>query len=743
METTQTDDLGELIHRQRIIDRLLMAEGAGHIVHDLPVRSDGRSVGLASRPWRLDPMPYVIESADFGWIEEAITRRMRMHEALLDDLYGDRGLVAEGVIDPAVLWSSAGYRLAAVGATERRHQHRWLSRYSIDLVRTVDGAWHAIADHTDAPVGLGYCLLDRGVMTQVVDVGSTPPRPVDGALGLVRRSLIDSTSIDGPRVVMLTSGIDHPAYVEHSYMATQLGFNIVEGPDLVVRERSLWLQTLGGLDHIDVLHRRIGDRQLDPLEANTYGSAGVPALLLAADSGSLAISNAHGTGVIDSPDLVHLWDHAGEMLTGEAPWLTLTSPHTAPGSTAIDDLLGQPAERVPCLIDGVIVDKPIVLRFHAVATDDGISVVPAASGRIIEPFDDPNVPTPCRAKDVWIMGEARSVPVHRPARSAPQVDFITSVPTRAADSLYWLGRASERAEVVARSMRVIAAAAPLAAWTGSPTPAMRLLAALTGSNDAVEAVESTDEPMELAHARHLAVVSAAASLEFHIGSLLAESASVREFLSTTTGRVLGEMVMTRERLTAAPDDIDAIDALLFQLSAFAGLWSESVVRGPAWYFGDFAKRYERATVALTSSAMAVRIDDDVALPESERRRGLEAVLASNDSLVAYRRRHRSDVELGAVLGLLLHDERNPRSFAASIAGLVRNAEAIGWSAGIDRIERVGATVGSFAVGADASKLDDAVGRLHDLASELTSTRLVAPPRPTLVRTRVVDPGAVA
>ena len=736
-------DLGELVRRQSVIDRLLMAEGAGHIVHDLPVRSDGRSVGLASRPWRLDPMPYVLDADEFAWIEGAVTRRMQMLEALLDDLYGERRLVADGTIDPATLWGSAGYRLSAVGAVSRRHQRRWLSTYAVDVVRTADGVWFAIADHTDTPAGLGYTMLDRSVMTQVADVDLDLPRSIESSLALMRRALVDTTEVDGPRVVVLTSGIDHPAYVDHSYLATQLGFNVVEGPDLVVRESQLWLQTLGGLERIDVLHRRIVDRQLDPLETNTYGAAGIPAVLLADDAGSVTMANAHGTGVIEEPSLIGVWDRAGELLTGEAPWLQMRSPRLATGSTRIDDVLGRPAERVPCLVDGRVLDQPIVLRFHAVATDDGIAVIPGGNGRVIEPHDDPTLPTPSRAKDVWVLGDDVAPALVSHARSAPQVDFITSVPTRAARSLYWLARAAERAEAVARSMRVIATAAPIASWDGRPTPAMQLLATLTGTDAPTTAVLEGGQSIALTGARRLAVEAAAESLEFHIGSMLAESASVREFLSTTTGRVLGDMVDSRERLTERPDDVVALDAILFQLSAFAGLWSESVVRGPAWYYGDFAKRYERALVAISSASTAIRIDGDEALDGLTRRRGLEAVLGANDSLVAYRRRHRSDVELEAVLALLIHDRRNPRSGAASVAGMQRNAEAIGWGAGIDRLDAVGLDLEAFGVADDPAGLERAADALHELAVELTSTRLVAPPNPTLVRSRLVDPGAVA
>ena len=741
-------DPAELSRRQHAIDRLLVAEGAGHIVHDLPVRADGRSVALESRPWRLDPVPYRIDADDFAWLERAITERMAMLETLLDDLYGSRSSVADGLVDPARLWGSAAYRLAAVGAAADGRQRRWLSTYSVDVVRTRDGRWVAIADHTDAPVGLGYALLDRNVLTQVAGSDPDLPRPLDGSLEMMRSALVDASSTDGPRVVMLTSGIDHPAYVEHSYMATQLGFNVVEGPDLVVRDRVLWLQTLGGLERVDVLYRRIDDRQLDPLEANTYGTVGIPGILLAVGAGTLSITNSHGSGVLEDPLLLGMWDAAGTQLAGRAPALGLQSPWLSAGSTRIDDVLGEPAERVTCFVDGALVDHPIVLRFHAVATDDGIAVVPGGNGRVIESFDDPLLPTPCRAKDIWVSGAARPSPTLERAHSARQVDFITSVPTRAADSLYWLGRASERAEAVARALRVVEATPP--APTPPPTPVVVGHAALaTPAITLLNALTATVPDDPVGDVRIAATGAAARSLGFHIGSILAESASVREFLSATTGRVLAEMVETRARLVERPDDIDAIDGLLLQLSALGGLWSESVVRGPAWYFGDFAKRYERALVALTGATTAVAIDRSTTLASIDRRRGLESVLAANDSLVAYRRRHRSDVEIGALLGLLLHDERNPRSCAASVAGMLRNATAIGWTAGTDRIHAVGVDVARFDPddATDGGRVTDvlveAAERLHALAAELTATRLVAPPHPILVRSRAVDPGAVA
>ncbi len=126
-------DPGRLAERRRLLDRLLAGEGAGFIVHDLPVRSDGRTVASESRPWPVDPLPYHLSAADFAWIEGAVSRRMRMLDDILRDLHGERRLVAEGVVDPALLWGSPRYRLAAASGWGRpAGSGRWLSTYAAD-----------------------------------------------------------------------------------------------------------------------------------------------------------------------------------------------------------------------------------------------------------------------------------------------------------------------------------------------------------------------------------------------------------------------------------------------------------------------------------------------------------------------------------------------------------------------------------------------------------------------------------
>lgn len=702
----------ELRRRQAVIDRLLVAEGAGHVVHDLPLRSDGRTVSLESRPWRLDPIPYVVEERDHRLLERAITERVVAAETILADLYGERRLVKERVIAPEHLWATSRYRLWAVGNRPRR----WLTTYAIDVVRDTSGRWHAVQELTDAPPGLGYALMNRAVLERADGHRDRPPpRSMAPSLVALRRGLADSTAIEGPRVVTSTGGIDHASYVEHSYLATQLGFNLVEGADLVVRQRRLWLRTLAGLEPIDVLHRRLEDDLLDPLEVNAFGAVGVPSLLLCVQAGNLSVANAHGSGVLESPELASGWDRAVEALTGRTPELELPRDLVADAAGGIDRVIGATAERVPRLDGDRLVEEPMLLRMHAIATDEGISVVPGAAGRMLTASDDPRTPTPCVAKDVWVVGAQMPLVVAAP--TAPQVDLISSVPTRAADSLYWLGRSAERAEVLARTLRVATAAS-----FDDPHVA-RLL------SDLLVSVRLDEVDAQAADDHEAVIASAGVELARHVGGVLAEASSVREFLSTTTGRVLVGMVEVRAELQRGPSGTDSIDDLLLQLSAFAGLWAESVVRGPAWYYGDFARRYERAVTTLGTVAFALRSSTDPDLDASMRAQALEFVLAANDSLVAYRRRHRSDVALDDVLALLVADDRNPRAVAASIVALRYDSERIGWETGSAGLETV---LTDLLGGITHDRVLAAIARLHALAGSLTTTRLVVPPDPFLM-----------
>jgi len=283
--------------RQSRADRLLMAEGAGHLVHDLPIRADGRLAAVTSRPWRLDPIPVVLDAATFRWLSLAVAERMEALEAIVADLYGERTLIREGIVPGDALASSDRYRVNAVGTTPTR----WLTNYAVDVALGADGAWYVVHDLTDVPAGIGYALLDRSVMSRVVPEVMTTADVASLAryASSIRGALAATSAVASPRTVLFSGGLDHPSYIDHSYLAVQLGINLVEGSDLVVRQRRLWLRTLDGLEPVDVLLRRLDDSMVDPLEVGARGSVGVPGMLQVVRAGGVVLANAHGTGVLE------------------------------------------------------------------------------------------------------------------------------------------------------------------------------------------------------------------------------------------------------------------------------------------------------------------------------------------------------------------------------------------------------------------------------------------------------------
>ncbi len=773
-ETTNADALmssiaafADLGSRQIDADRLLAAEGAGHIVHDLPLRADGRLVALESRPWRLDPVPLVISGGEFTALADAAIARMQMLEAILVDLYGERELLRDAVVDPVLLWGSPKYRLAAFG---QRPIGRWMTNYAVDVIRDANGRWHVVRDITDAPAGVGYALLGRAVTARVHrDIVAKLPagralRSLDPFADRLRDGLADVAATDNPRIVVLSGGVDHASFVEQSYLATRLGLNLVEGADLVVRRGRVWLRSLAGLEPVDVLFRRLEDDRIDPMEVNAEGSVGVPGLLLAARTGGVSLANAHGTGVLEDAGLATSWDDAGAWLA------TRHGRHPAAQPLrmlTVDERQRGTWSTYPGFDGSTDVMRAVTLRVHLVASDMGVDVLQGGSARVLGDGDDPLLSTIATAKDVWVVGGTIAPPAVRRREPLPQVDLIASVPTRAAEALFWAGRAMERAELVARSIHVVLDRTSGAidtdvaeAWVA---PGLAMIAAVTGTGQN-RLVEPGGDPAGTALAAGMD------ALVRQLGSFLAEASSVREYFSVTAGHALARLAQTRGWLRShldaavqggAPGSVDVsrihgedLELVLGDLASIVGLWNESVVRGPAWCYGEVGRRLERAfgvidvvrgafglapgALALDSWLTAGRqtgmgIDDHRL--DFQRQRVVEMVLATNESLVAYRRRHRSDIEFTLALQLVVTDVENPRAVAAAVRAVRLQAERLGWQVGVDgasELEAALATADLTTLAETAALLDHVWAGCDRLARDVVGSSLATPVDPRMM-----------
>ena len=224
--------------------------------------------GLEPRPWNLDTLPIVISAADWEVLEAGLVQRSRVLDAVLADLYGPRSLLTEGVLPPELVFAHPGYVRAATGIeVPGRHQ---LFMHACDISRRSDGSFAVNADWTQAPSGAGYALADRRVIAHSIPdlYERIAPRPTTPFAQALRLALIDAAPdiAQDPMVVVLTPGIFSETAFDQAYLASLLGFPLVESTDLVVRDGKLWMRSLGTLKRVDVVLRRVDAEYVDPLD---------------------------------------------------------------------------------------------------------------------------------------------------------------------------------------------------------------------------------------------------------------------------------------------------------------------------------------------------------------------------------------------------------------------------------------------------------------------------------------------
>jgi uncharacterized circularly permuted ATP-grasp superfamily protein/uncharacterized alpha-E superfamily protein len=784
VRTWSTLGANEIVRRQMVAERLLVAEGAGHVFHD------DREVGLA---WGLDPVPYVIGAAEWRDIERGLGQRTRVLDAVLDDLYGPRRLLLDGVIPTAAVMGSRAYQLAAVGVAVPRPR---LMLYAADLVRDSTGQWLLMRDHTDAPSGCGYALMNRTVLSRLYP---EPFRhlgvsPLSGWFADLRTALsaVAPPSVTGPRTILLGPKPQRPGFVEASYLAAHLGYHLASSGDLITRAGRVWLRTLGGLEQIDVVFRRLADTGSDPLELRPSGLGGVTGLLQAVREGHVGVANALGSGVADrlwlQPFLAdaarHLLGETLELASIETYWCgypeRLADVRARPESFVIHDtdpvspvasvfgdelsdsqtydwldrMTATPHRYVvqpkiefastPVAVDGELRSGRATIRVQTVRIGDEAIVLPGGHGRHVAPGQLVINSSDAFGKDVWVLTDpnsqrlaASSTALARRAR-LPQIDLRDSLPTRSAEALFWLGRNAERAEAAARTARLVLArtgsdpALLESPWLDHAIAAVR---AVSGGKPAERGSHGQDEGAELLATEVAAALGdRSGAVTNSLRHLAANAGGVREFLSTATWRVLNGLDTERNVLAETTDESDqflvteCLDRIMVDLAALAGLVMESMVRGPGWRFLDLGRRLERAVLLLgvIEASLNDPPGDDIAQPV------YDLVLGASESLVAYRRRYRSDVRVAAIEDLLVHDDSNPRSLVFQLDRVNEHLAALPWNPDASKHRRFldAAARGRLGEGPDslAKLVLDVRGPLLELIRELMLAWFTHPAR---------------
>jgi uncharacterized circularly permuted ATP-grasp superfamily protein len=258
--------------------------------------------GAIDRAWPFDVIPRIIPKSEWDRVESGLRQRVQALNLFIDDLYHEQKIIKDGVFPAEVLAKSVNFRPQCVGVNPPLGI--WAHICGSDLVRDGDGTIYVLEDNLRVPSGVSYMLENRLVTKRVFPelFEDYAPLPVDDYPSQLFDTLaaLSPRPADYPEVVVLTPGIYNSAYFEHSYLAQQMGCELVEGRDLFVDEDDcVYMRTVDGPSRVDVIYRRVDDLFLDPESFRPDSALGVSGLIRAWKAGTVALANAPGAGVAD------------------------------------------------------------------------------------------------------------------------------------------------------------------------------------------------------------------------------------------------------------------------------------------------------------------------------------------------------------------------------------------------------------------------------------------------------------
>jgi uncharacterized circularly permuted ATP-grasp superfamily protein/uncharacterized alpha-E superfamily protein len=687
---------------------------------DRNIRDTGvsyRAYGDTSeRSWPLSHLPLLIEADEWRAIAAGVTQRARLLEAVVADIYGPANLVANGDLPAAAVTGCADFLPQLQGLQPASGNFLFL--YAADIGRGPDGNWWVIGDRTQAPSGAGFALANRLVQSRAFpalyrDMNVERLAPFFQAF---RDGLIGAASHADPRICLLTPGPYNETYFEQAYLARYLGFLLVEGGDLTMRDDEINVRTIAGLKRADVIWRRIDSDFADPLELNARSRLGVPGLVEALRAGGVVMANALGAGVLEAPVMMSFLPRLCQRILGEdllmpnvATWWcgqprererVLAHPERMaiagafgnpilnhPANQAIVgaslnvedrrrliaeieqrgiDFVGQEVVNLsttPVWEDGKLTPRPFVLRVYAAHTRDGWKIMPGGFCRISGRPDARAVSMGegVRSADVWVLSQG---PVEHitllPTDETVRIRRVMGqLPSRAADNLFWFGRYLERAEATLRLIRCLAGRLIDIDAQGDTSAAIDRIVRLFVAWGTVPAKASSE-------VMHLAATGLHSSTEF--GSALAlvrdarrAASFIRERLSTDTWRLIEQLGAGLDREGTSLTEAEAYErtnAALQTIAAIAGLAQENMIRGAGWHFMQMGRRIERAINTCRFARHFAHPD----APTEE----LDILLDLIDSPITYRSRYMMGVVLGPVRDMAVLDPFNPRSVAFQV-----------------------------------------------------------------------------
>ena len=713
----------------------LTAADLGRVDEDIAraLADDGVTYGRPGErqgPWRLDPMPLVMDAETWTPLEVGLAQRAELLNAVLTDLYGEQRLLRDGILPAALVLGHPGF--TRVMARSSITDPRPLVVSGTDLGRDSRGEWRVLADRTQAPSGLGYAMENRRILSRMMpelyrSAGLHRMEPFFSAL---RSALLQSASGDlpDPRVVVLSPGSASETAYDQAFIASALGFPLVQGSDLVVRDGWVQMRVFGRLERVDVILRRVDAPWTDPLELRGDSQLGVAGLVEATRRGRVRIVNGLGAGVLENPALHAYMPALCEELLGEPLRLAsvptwwcgdpdglelvldrldgsdgfivraideptgslldltrdelvgrlLAAPHRYVGQERLP-LSQAPAWRRTSYGTGEAGPQPVTLR--AFTLRYGSAYRPLVGGLVSLVEGD----QPGGSKDLWVLKDDPSDPDQGLPDILPMTNVRASMGTvpRVLEDMYWFGRYAERVEDL---LRLVLAAHGLAE-DFSTRPRSTGGAGLDVMMGAVRRLAGRrHDDLDREFRSVLLDATRRGSVSHGLDGLREALSGVRDQLSGDVWRAFGatdRAAYSLEVSTHSQQVNESAGRMLGGILSLQGV-TASMIRDEGWHMIGVGRALERALqlcqllAATTTVRRGIDVDREV----------LNSVLAAAESAVTHRRRYRGYVRPGGVLELLLEDQQNPRSLAFCLDELAEHLAALPASTGSSRPERL-------------------------------------------------------
>ena len=698
------------------------------------------------RPWDLNVLPLILPADEWAQIEAGVIQRATLLNRLLGDVYGEQKLILDGLLPAALIFGNAGFLRPCHGI--RQSDGVALHMYAVDLARAPNGRWWVVADRTQAPSGAGYALENRNIISRAFPetFRDLKVQHLNGFFDSLRDSLSHWGRIcaanrgdganqspvlrdgEAPLTVLLTPGPYNETYYEQSYLARHLGFPLVEGKDLTVRNGLVWLKTLAGPQRVHVILRRVDDDFCDPLELRSDSALGVVGLTEAARRGTVLIANGLGSSLLESGALLGYLPKISRALLNEplkmpsvATWWCGESAALADVLSRLDELVIKPTfpqsrqspvfgkdltpqsraalirdmqarpqnyiaqelvnlSHAPVWADGAnagLQASAAGLRVYACATPNGYVVMPGgltrvATGRDIRVI---NMQRGGASKDTWIQS-ADAVHQHHPMlRTTTGVDLVrgeTYLASRLVENLFWFGRYSARCDNIARLTRATLAFLLNVSEQdrGGEWQTLQALAERHGLLEKRDDDENEGTPIARSDAEierallNTVVAKDKPGLASSLQQLYHVAGNLRERLSLDNWRTLNHVVEQAKQGAAKPTLTGAI-SLLDDATLSLMTLSGFALDGMTRDNGWRFLSIGRRLERL--QFMCTVLQHALRMPPDS---SLDWLLEIADSIITYRSRYMAQPEWLPVLDLLILDESNPRAIAFQLEGLL-------------------------------------------------------------------------